>query len=113
MGIMLDKELVNKNYKDIWMQCMSDGLTIPYLIKMNTDREYYPSSSDRNDLSKKLSEKQKQDIVEAYYNRRLKEKELWDSTHSEKKRLKLIEDYKEKELGDFIKKYSKYEKLII
>ena len=92
---------------------MSNGLTIPYLIKNKVDREYYPTLSDRESLSKKLSEKQKQKVSEAYYNRRLKEKEIWDSTSSEKKRLKLIEEYMEKELMDFLKKHPKYKEIII
>lgn len=110
MILEFNKELLYKSYKFIWLDCMKDGLTVPYLIKNNVPREYYPSFSERQSL--KLTKKQREKLSEAYYNRRLKEIGLWKSTSSENKRLKLLTRYWENELTDFINNYPKYKRII-
>ena len=112
MGFEFDKDLLNQAYKNIWLDCMNEGVPIPYLIKQNTNRLFYPTMEDREELGKKLSDKQKDKLSEAYYNRRLKESELWSSTSSYNKRLQLIGGYMEEELIEFFKQFPIYKKLL-
>jgi hypothetical protein len=112
MDLEFDIDYLNKSYKLIWEKLMSDGITIPYLIKENIDEAYYLSLEDYLQLSRKLSKIQHQRLSDAYYNRRLKEKEIRDSTKSSTKKIKLFSEYKEDEIIEFIKNYPEFKSII-
>lgn len=108
----VNQDLINNFYKDIWETLTLDGVPIPYLIELYTPLEYRPNEEEMNIVWKRISNRSKENLFNAYMERRVFERDLLDGVKNEKKMINLIEDYFEKELFDFIESYPQYSDIL-
>ena len=111
--IIFNQEVLNQRYIEIWEKLTLKGIPVPYLIKENTNINYKPSDKENNKLKKKLSKEVFDDLTNAYYNRRIKERKIYNSTRNIKQKKRLLYEYKEKETLDFIKKFPDFKDIIL
>lgn len=113
----------NSLYKEIWVTSLLNGIPIPYLIKEPTKNEikngvmsidtlygYTPFEKER--IIKSLPQETINDLKENYMNRRTEELKIFNNNKSRKKRKEKIDEFKEKELKQFLEKFPQYKEII-
>lgn len=103
----VNQEYINQNYTNIWQTVSENGELTPYLIDINTPYKY-TKEKEQIKISKEAQEKRK----EAYYQRRVKEREISRNAKNKTEYEEALQEYLEDELIEFVKKYPQFKDVL-